>query len=113
MNLARRQRPSRRAVPILPGTGRGPPEGWWRGPSLRRTKGFSVASGGVIAPDLPPAGPPRSLAPHLPVRVEVENHVLLAVLEQAQAPRDLLIGLGLAAQVAAEAVLVELFARRH
>jgi hypothetical protein len=47
------------------------------------------------------------------VGVEVEHRIGLALRHQAEPPRDFLIGLGLAAQVAAEAVLVELLARRR
>src|SRR3546814_7775844 len=54
-----------------------------------------------------------SAALFLPVAFEVEHGILAALGHQAQSARDFLIGLDLAAEVAAEAVLVELFVRRH
>src|SRR3546814_3394671 len=49
----------------------------------------------------------------LAVRFEVEHRIVAALGHQAQPARDLLIGLDLAAQVAAEAILVELFIGDH
>src|SRR3546814_8149494 len=54
-----------------------------------------------------------SAALFLPVAFEVEHGILAALGQQAQSARDFLIGFDLAAQIAAEAVLVELFVRRH
>src|SRR3546814_13261853 len=54
-----------------------------------------------------------SAALFLAVAFEVEHGVLAALGHQAQSARDFLIGFDLAAQIAAEAVLVELFVRRH
>src|SRR4051794_651350 len=48
-----------------------------------------------------------------PVLLEVEHGVGLPFGKQAEAAGDFLIGFGLAAEVAAEAVLVELLARAH
>src|SRR3546814_9720683 len=49
----------------------------------------------------------------LAVRFEVEHRIVAALGHQAQPARDLLLGLDLAAQVAAEAILVELFIGDH
>src|SRR3546814_6582686 len=54
-----------------------------------------------------------SAALFLPVAFEVEHGVLAALGHQAQSARDFLIGFDLAAQIAAEAVLVELRSEEH
>src|SRR5690242_6049130 len=57
---------------------------------------------------------PRSFLPLAPVLLHVEHRArLVAFGQQPQPPRHLLIGLDLAAHVAAEAVLVELVAGFH
>src|SRR3546814_4884 len=75
-----------------------------------------VCSSDLLIRPLPPPSAGAtvlSAALFLPVAFEFEHGILAALGHQAQSARDFLIGLDLAAEVAAEAVLVELFVRRH
>src|SRR5690606_8784766 len=61
----------------------------------------------------PPPAANRGLSLFLAMAFQVEHRGISALGHQPQPPRDLLIRLDLAAEVAAEAVLVELLVRRH